>query len=581
MQRKVSFKDFKCALESNMIIDDPAARYVSGRDEKRSKSSTPVVEQVQTWITACKTGHGRKSSHCGDFIDTCLPDRCIDVFPDGEIKLSPQRLVMNPRLVETKGKKGRYIALSYCWGEEHHNPLQTTMENHKPHLNEIPFQSLALTLQDAVQTTRQLGVRYLWIDALCIIQDDHFDKDAQIGQMRAIFEGSFVTIVAASAINASKGFLTMPQPKPSQFRIPYFCPDGELGSLHCREGDQLPLRDQPINRRAWTLEERLLSHRKVIYLSDHVTWECDSVSLCDPGDISNMHEDDLRLPAQIRDGKIFKTPGWLEWAVHTEWVKNVAWYTKRELTRPSDKLRAIGGIADKYNVILNDRYLAGLWRSYLTAGLLWRRLVATKDEILFPRPQEYRAPTWSWASIDGEIDYDWPERKDGSLECTRLGHSESIASLVEIKIIDADIELARSDKPFGAVKSGFIEASGLTWVVRGDVRPSNHEEKGRILQISVQESFPNIITPRTIDCWPDTDEGLPQAEDELWLLALTGAAENINSGERSVCTEFIIKGILLARHAKFDFVRVGFFEFRNPDYEVLMSSFEKRTITLY
>lgn len=541
------------------------------------KNSVSTSRQVQKWIEECQAGHGRKSSRCRKHVDVCLPDRCIDVFADAGVELATEDPLPNPKLVETRGKKGKYIALSYCWGEEEYNPLQTKESNYRQHQEGIPFHSLALTIQDAIQSARQLGVQYLWVDAICIIQDSSFDKDTQIGQMRSIFENSFVTILAATAVNASEGFLSMPKPKPFRFRIPYFCPSGEVGTLYCVEAEHLELKDQPINRRAWTLEERLLSRRKVVYLSDHVTWECDSISLCDFGDISNMHDDDLRLPSQIRQGEVSTTPGWREWAVHTEWVKNVAWYTKRQLTRPGDKLRAIGGIADKYHVVMEDQYLAGLWRSYIPAGLLWRRMMASKDDILLPRPARYRAPSWSWASIDGEIEYDWPERMDGSLECTRLGHKESIARIVAVEVVEAEIELTRSDKPFGAVKSGFIEANGMVSVVRGDLEPGYDEEQGQFLQLIVQD---HLKRPQSINCWPDSDEGLPLPCNEMWLLALTGAAEDVGDEFRSFSTYFVVRGLILILVSGSSFRRIGFFESKNLDYTALISSFERQTITL-
>lgn len=226
---------------------------------------------------------------------------------------------------------------------------------------------------------------------------------------------------------------------------------------------------------------------------------------------------------------------------------------------------------------MEDQYLAGLWCSYIPAGLLWRRLVATKGDILLYHPMRYRAPSWSWASIDGEIEYGWPERMDGCLECTRLDHKESIASIVGIEVIEAGIELARADKPFGAVKSGFIEASGMVSVVRGDLKPGYHEEKGQFFRLGVQDDFKR---PQTIDCWPDTDERLPQPYNELWLLALTGAAEDVGDGHLSTSTHFVIRGLLLIPVSESNFRRVGFFESRNSYDEVLMSGFEKRTITL-
>ncbi|RDW64597.1 hypothetical protein BP6252_10248 [Coleophoma cylindrospora] len=549
------------------LNNDPAAQYVSSREEKVAKNSLSTSRQIQEWIRTCEAGHSRKSSKCEKFVDTYLPDRCIEIAPKDSLS--------DPKLVETKGKKGRYIALSYCWGEAQYNPLQTKESNYKQHQEGIPFNSLSLTIQDAIQATRQFGVQYLWVDAICIIQDSNSDKDAQIGQMRAIFENAFITILAATAVNASEGFLAMPKPKPIQFKIPYFCPNGEVGTLYCVKAEHKKLKDQPINRRAWTLEERLLSRRKVIYLSDHVTWECDSVSLADSGDISNMHDDDLRLPDHIRKGVMFATPGWLEWTVHTEWVKNVAWYTKRELTRSGDKLRAIGGIANKYHTVMEDQYLAGLWRSYIPPGLLWRRLVTTDDDVLHHRPVVYRAPSWSWASVDGEIEYDWPERMDGSLECTRLGHKESIARVVEVEVIEAGIRLAKADRPFGAVTGGFIEVSGMVRVIEGLLQPVYHEEKGNLLRLDIEGDLKRL---QDVDCWPDTTEVLPK---KLWLLALTGAAEDVGDDCVSTFTIFVIRGLILVPDRESGFRRVGFYESKTAYYEVLISGFEKQRIILH
>jgi len=563
--------------------DDPAARYVSNREEKIDKNSSSALNQIQKWISNCEKAHGHhNSTQCGSVRDTYLPDRCISVLPGGVVQSTSEGLSTVPRLVETRGEKGKYLALSYCWGEEHYNPLRTTESNYKEHLVGIPSQALALTIRQAIQITQQLGIRYLWVDALCIIQDSPSDKDAQIGQMRSIFENSFLTILAASAANASQGIFTMPHPISSQIQIPYLCPDGVIGRIWCLKREQLGMKDQPINRRAWTLEERLLSSRKVIYLSDRLAWECDSISLADSGEISNMHDEDLRLSNYIRNPRPIVSPvsGWLEWGVHTEWVKNVAWYTQRDLTKPGDKLRAIGGIADKYHAILRDRYLAGLWRSHISAGLLWRRSVSRTRDTLFPRPLKYRAPSWSWASIDGEVEYDWPERKDGSLECARIGHKDSIAKLLEIQVTEAEVELTRPDKPFGAVEYGFIKATGMMSFVKGNLKPANHEEKGEFLEFHVQRGFYDTKILHAIDCWPDSDETLPLTDNGLWLLGLTGAAEDLYSDNRLDGTLFLIRGLLLVPVVEAYFRRIGFFVFKSSSYEVLMSGFKKRIITL-
>ena len=281
--------------------------------------------------------------------------------------------------------------------------------------------------------------------------------------MRSIFENAFVTLVAASAEHASSRFLPMPsEPKSVVFQLPYYhpdLPDGRHGTLYATTGDKL-MRDQPINMRAWTLEERLLSNRKIMFFEDRVAWECRDISLYESGEIDNM-ADDLRLPDAIHDGRKFKADAEHKlWTTHTEWTKNVKWYCQRDLTKPIDKLRAIGGIAQKYHEILETEYLAGLWTGYILAGLLWRKAPSETKKTLHPRPRDYRAPSWSWAAIDGDIEYLWPDREEGSLEVARFGHKQSIAKMVKPIVLDHEINLHSSERPYGAVTGGHITLRG-------------------------------------------------------------------------------------------------------------------------
>lgn len=504
---------------------------------------------------------------------------------------------IHARLVEPeRDHHARYVALSYCWGPAQWNVLTTTESNYAQHCRDIPIDQAAKTLRDAMLVTRQLGLQYLWIDALCIIQDSDADKDLQISRMRAIFEDAFITIVAAAGENASCGFLDMPtsaQQKPIAFKLPYRPTFGDIreeGTLYAREAEtQLSMKDEPINLRAWTLEERLLSRRKIIYFEDRVAWECLDVSLADSREIENMG-DDMRLPFRIlsagdpRYPPVDWTPRDLEWAVHTEWLKNIEWYTMRNLTRPSDKLRAVGGLAQKYQAALQVEYLAGLWRGYVLAGLLWRRIVDhDKVDQLHARPAKYRAPSWSWARIDGKVDYSWLDREEGSLEVARLGHEISIATKVKPKILESSVQLASPGRPFGDVVGGVLVMDGMVKRVRGQLRENTYGELGRTLSVSLHSAAPGKIDEGFIECWPDAEGDMSAGNVELCLLGLTGAAENTTPNDMySKNSTFVVRGIIvrLTGESRQTFSRIGMFEFWDHDFLRLFAGFTTQRLQI-
>lgn len=550
------------------------------------------MNKVQNWIKNCTAGHFHpRTTRCGSFSGADLPLRVIEVSGDNDSSFQA-------KLIEPEtGTHGCYVALSYCWGPAQWNTLTTIEDNYLQHCREIPIDKTAKTLRHAMMVTRQLGLRYLWIDALCIIQNSDSDKDLQISKMRAIFENAFITIVAAAGENASCGFLDMPTKQNDiAFQLPYHNPEHEessRGTIYATEADtRRSMKDQPINLRAWTLEERLLSRRKIIYFEDRVAWECYDVSLADSGEIENM-DDDMRIPPRIlHAGDRRFTSGHftteeLEWTVHTEWLKNIEWYTTRDLTRPSDKLRAVGGIAQKYQAVLQVEYLAGLWQGYVLAGLLWRRIVDIDGDGLQARPKKYRAPSWSWASIVGKVEYSWLDREGGSLEVTRLGHAESIATTIKPDIIDARVKLSSPERPFWGVIGGILVMDGMTKLVEGRLRANTYAELGRTLSLSLYSNGeqnpagPGHIDQGFLECWPDAKGDLSAGPAELCLLGLTGAAEDTTANAMYIKkTTFVIRGILLRDKHRGTFARIGLFEMWDHDFDRMFRGFEKHRLEI-
>lgn len=165
---------------------------------------------------------------------------------------------------------GEYAALSYCWGGP--QLVLTLKKNLVSMTNGLPVDKLPQTILDAIRVTRNLNIKYLWIDALCIIQDSDEDKDKEIGLMNQIYKNATVTIAAVSAKSVSEGFL-QPRTAPEYVTLPFLCSDNTFGNaLVMKQFNYDSM--HPLNKRAWTLQESLLSPRKLLFGENELVWYC-------------------------------------------------------------------------------------------------------------------------------------------------------------------------------------------------------------------------------------------------------------------------------------------------------------------
>ena len=208
-----------------------------------------------------------------------MPTRCLKVN-----NLDAIHLCM------TQHQEHLYAALSYCWGPKQLPNLIAMKDTLKGMLMDVPLISFPLTLRDGIIVAHELGLRYLWIDALCIIKDDDDDKNNEIPQMRWIFSNAHCTIIAATAAHCHAGILhTRELPSSPDLCIPYPSPDVDNRHNFSRKSEPNewtlydPLED-PVNDRAWTLEERLLLPPRLIYSKNHLRWLCETTELTNGGD---------------------------------------------------------------------------------------------------------------------------------------------------------------------------------------------------------------------------------------------------------------------------------------------------------
>jgi len=231
----------------------------------RIPSTKVKLELGVDWIRECTEKH----PDCKHEDESLLPSRVIDVgTSDGH---------ETPRLRPCSEERGHYVTLSHCWGLS--NPTRTTAACYQNYLEGISLASLPRTYRDAIAVTRGLGIRYLWIDSLCIIQDSTEDWEKECIKMPQIYQNSTVTIAGPAASGCESGFLDR-QSKTPFLELPI---GGNIGSVRVHYGGQqslaeswliFPEPDSPLSKRAWILQERLLSRRVLYFGSRQMYWEC-------------------------------------------------------------------------------------------------------------------------------------------------------------------------------------------------------------------------------------------------------------------------------------------------------------------
>lgn len=513
------------SLEAYSISDDRAAKFVTARPVQVNVDTDSAYEEIKAWLRAC--GLHRQ---CPAQEMVRLPTRVVDVGSiDDPI----------PKLHSTEGKTGHYAALSYCWGGPQTGALNG--DNLDRHLEAFDMDEMPQTIKDAIKVVRGVGLRYLWVDALCILQDSDIDKTHEIGTMDQTYRRALFTISAEMASSARDGFLSQRKPPLAPYTVPFRCSSGNFGSMSLNdlEAHSQPLL-QPLQTRAWTFQESILSSRLLIYNSSTLRWYCRGdqhhlgTSLC--------HKDDPRYSFLQTGGNFLdrisgNRPADLD--PLEDWDDAVGEYSARKHSEPQDRLVALSGIAKTLAEITGYTYLAGLWKEKLLDQLLWH----TQDH-KFPRPLGYRAPSWSWASVEGRV-YHFGRSEDG-LCC----------ELIECKTLPLS-----ANAPFGAVRDGWLTITGP--MLRGRYKLNDNETGlwGRepdevMLEVAPQSQMNDDAGSWRRGRWwidLDTTDELSEAEADFVILS---SRTGLGSTEHRSMS---IEGLVLRDLHIGSFARIGAF----------------------
>lgn len=436
------------------------------------------------------------------------------------------------RLVDSvPGEKLQYAALSYCWGGD--QAYKTTKANRQAYYQEsgIPHDALApfKTITDAIYVARLLGLSYLWIDSLCIVQDDDEDKGREIGKMQDIYAGAYVTISAACAATCRDGFLDSMDDNSEDFEMDYPCIDDTVGAVFLTKDQMTSDRDpQPIDARAWTFQEYFLSPRVLVFERRKVRWSCFTAVHEDGG-----HDNDSGFKLLNSEKLTQLSPDEL----NQEWAWAVERFARRYLTVQSDKLPAMAGVAARFSSRFGgSRYCAGVWEARLAQQLAWDASWGNARSVRQPRRLQH-APTWSWASIDGYIVF---AGHDGGTEVRGLEFEDYARTLVS------------EDAPFGAV-------SAATLVVRARVQRATWESGSSIRPDANLRGFDGYEAFFRGDV-RDEVESIQEEKGELRCLE-TSTYLWTNAREE---TFLFSKGLAVVPTGKKSFKRLGTFEISCP-----------------
>ena len=314
------------------------------------------------------------------------------------------------------------------------------------------------TFTDAIVICRKLEIPFLWIDALCIVQNDAADWQRESAMMDKIYSNAYITLAASEAIDSNGGLLGSFVPAAQGIDPDWKCIAVRIACRHSRSGES------PLAKRGWTLQEASLSRRILYFTGRQLRWQCLATRQYEDELLNKAEDSESDFPLLLRSLELPEQAPLSRW--YDEWQTISEAYSKRDYTRFSDRFPALAGITSYFQNILQDQPFAGLWRNALVSGLLWQPHDRTSTL------QVDGVPSWSWLAVMGEIEYN-------KLWTTFRENSET--TIPQLSLITASVVWA------GVPLTSDLTSASLT-------------VRGRLLKVQVIE---NDMTGNLITIKPD------------------------------------------------------------------------------
>jgi hypothetical protein len=428
-------------------------------NDTSSESSTEIGRQ---WIRTCLEEH-----RCSYWLELSRNAEQLQVRPSRVIDVGAfAGNCQDVRLV-VEGNVSKYVALSHCWGKAPN--YTTTSENIDQHKTRILYEDLPKTFKDAIKITRDLGYRYIWIDAICIVQGCEDDWAKEGSKMEAIFSNCVLCISATSGTDGTSGCYSTAatgrhELEPHLIKLASVLSTGKSSTLwiYCEPGvcdeprPHVPavIQLSPVATRGWMLQERVLAARTLHLTTEQLVWECGQGFQSQDGleewywhrslylEANNEHETGPRLARQLANATGTSGPFDIVWIWYIEVVAKD--YSRRLLSVYEDKLPAVSGLARLIARSTHSRYIAGLWEYGLCFGLCWKVNAPAPIRL---KASGYRAPSFSWASVDSQVDW-LPGICDANVPPSAL-----------FTLLGWQSTLATSDQ-YGRISSAFLSVTG-------------------------------------------------------------------------------------------------------------------------
>ena len=297
---------------------------------------------------------------------------------------------------------------------------QSTLEQFKV---EVPWDELTKTFKDAVDICRRLNIDYLWIDSLCILQDSVDDWSQNATEVGSIYENAVLTIAATKSKEGCEGCYSTPD---SQY-IAHVVPETDTIYVR-RKPPSYPVHDLsldmenfPLLDRSWVYQEMHLSSRVLHFCSQEVIWSCRAMRRSQSGISDEEATTEFENPTDLHGWD----PSWKSLErqgnsdnlddFRTLWYRIVEEYTRLHISFPSDIFPALAALTQRiHDLRSGDTFMAGLWRNTLLLDMMWRNPIG----MVLGRPHKWRAPTWSWASMQSQVI--WEPRLDSVFDAVEL-----------------------------------------------------------------------------------------------------------------------------------------------------------------
>ncbi|KAK7423846.1 hypothetical protein QQZ08_008890 [Neonectria magnoliae] len=387
--------------DEGLGLSGPTEDIQIGLPKLPSIESRPFFEILRQWVQDCDT-HAECSLQGSRPRPTRMPTRLIDVDKENSNRV----FVCSTELWEGQPEEiVKYVALSHPWGDvKYHDHFSSTSKNiHSRIKNGIAFAELPATFKDAVKVTRELDIRYLWIDSICIIQGNDGDFKEEAKHMETVFSSAYCVIAASRAKGTSAGFLNK---RPDRKVVKF---EKMLGNPFyvCEDIDdfQKDVIDGPLNKRGWVLQERALARRTIYFAERQTYWECGNGVRCETlTKMTNNKAAFLGDPDFPRVATNSTKGGQIR--LYESLYKQ---YSTLQFTKAYDRPIAIAGLEQRLIRAFGEQGGYGIFERYFGRSLLWQRDTGMDQkpmkEIEFPSQRQYRMPSWSWMAYEGGITF--------------------------------------------------------------------------------------------------------------------------------------------------------------------------------